>query len=412
MYRRVLLLAIAVAGCDRLAGIPEPTDPIDAATPDAPDLEPACDGVDDDADGLIDEGYQYTEPAGAFRVLDAGAYAGLWWMASDGTHVAASWATGDGNAGDVVSAQVFDLDGAPVGAAVTTMLDQPWTVSRGFWSGDRYAISATQRTYACGGDTSTDCATYLMALDTSGQQILAPTMLVRDTPAISGAYVDRDQYFVALVPGGGVGAIRLRSYALDGSAGDIDLELFATAPGESVATGTVRTVRGVDRIYWTYVSSTTGFTLRVTDLSGQTMLGPVTLDEAALGAPTRGSDHGLIVDGMLVLVYARPGGGVEVGWWTAQGERVRTAELPGAQIPFSIALGGEQIFVLASDVSPGPAELWRLSLDGRIAQRGATVFPESPHSAAAVAGPLGVIVAGAVYGAGSHPVMLTRMQCP
>ena len=72
-------------------------------------------------------------------------------------------------------------------------------------------------------------------------------------------------------------------------------------------------------------------------------------------------------------------------------------------------------FVIASsfaDGEPGPLQLWRLALDGRIVQHGTDVLSQAPRTAGVIATSDGATIAGAVYGPESNPVLVTRATCP
>ncbi len=402
-----------LAGADAAVGRDAAADAAQAVDAWPLEAEAACDYADDDDDGLIDEGYVYVEDPSVRRTIDAGSYAGVWWMGRSDDRIAVVWVTGEGNAGDVVSVRIFDFAGEPVAPAVTTSVGQPWTMARGWWVGDRFVIAGTQRDYACGGTNSVACPTYLLAVDRDGQMVLEPTLVATDTPVVTGAYEYAGAYHAAFVPGGGVGEVRLRSYTPAGEPTGVDVALFATDLGESLFG--VRALRAGDTVYWTYLSSTTGTTLRVSDPSGAEVSGPITLSSSVLNLASRGFDHMIEVDGEVQAAF-EVDGQVSVGRWTFAGAPLGAPlVLTGATGLHAMSDGFGQSFVLTrltGDDTPR-VYIWRLARDGRVAQPGAAIeIPQDQQYAALVGLPTGIAVAIASYGAGNRPITFTRFGCP
>ena len=417
------LALLALAGCRAIADIPDPELASDAASgpsdaraaePDGDPVEPEalCDYADDDGDGLVDEGYTYVEDTNRRRTLDTGPYPAVWWLARSADRVAVVWVTGDGTAGDTISVRVFDLDGAPVTPRLTTQVGQPWKLARPYWVGPHLMIAATRRTYACE-DGPVNCPTYLWAIDEDGAEVLAPTWISTGTPSVVGAWADGDEYAAGFVPATGQGDVEVRSFDDDAQPGAVDATAFATARGESITW--VHAIRRDDDVHWLYSSSQTGFTLRVTDPAGTMTQGATSLDLASVGVAQIGFDTAVLTDEGLIVAYAI-GEETAVGAWTTSGAPLRApAPLDGMAWPAAMSDGFGQIYVLAGrreDDVPRDY-LWRVSLDGRIAQAGAAVEIPENHTYAALAGvPEGVLVVVADYGAGDRPVTFTRFGCP
>jgi hypothetical protein len=340
-------------------------------------------------------------------VLDSGSFVGLWWVSASEDRIAATWANGDGTAGDAVTVQMFDREGTAIAPMVSTHVNQPWNVARGMWIGDRYVLGASQRAYACGGTSSTTCKQYLFAVDKSGVLVQDATQIGTGGPFIVGGYTDGTNYAIAM-PGTGVGSIALRSFSPSGAPA-MQRELFATAPGESIGAESLDSFDDGDRVLWTYDSTTTGLTVRATNRAGVTTFGP-----ASLGSQSvihRGSANAVVVDGVIV----RPSmvnNVVTVSRWSSEHDQLPSVTLPGTSLgPIAIARDADQIYLVtmganAEDTAPAD-HVWRLGLDGRIAQLGIEL-PDLGGYTGAVATDHGVIV----FAKSNGSIVMTRVDCP
>ena len=431
--RRALALLV-VAGCRTIAGIPEaelsPADgatpdarrpidgaadaPADAPLPDAPDVEARCDGVDDDLDGVVDEGIPWIELPGTRRVLDRGEYAGIWWSARGPDRVALAWTTGPGTAADVTKVQVFDLAGAPVAPAVALDTFQPWTVHQLVWRGDRVLLSATQRSYACGGDLSTACETYVVAVQDDGALVVPPTSIGASAPTVVAAPGGGDAYDVVRLAPSGAGDVRARAYDRDGAVLGLERTIYTTSPGERTNLPRISALDGANA--WIYSSTTTGLSLRLVDPTDAITLGPVTIDDTpgASVIDRSGAAIALVPEGYAIAVNRA--GAPAIVFVSPAGGRLREVPIPGADVLSGLVRVGDELVVLATtNLETGPqGTIWRLALDGRIAAAPTPLGFEGAHRYGTLAPvPGGVLIAAADYGEGiTHPISLARFACP
>lgn len=364
----------------------------------------ACNFVDDDGDGLVDEGFGYVEASATSRRLDAAPFAGLWWSARAPGRVAFSWGAGAGIPSDNIFVQVMDYNGSPTAAAssFTGFQSSNWNAIA--WLGDRFFITGTTRDYDCGGGSSSSCTTYGLAVDSSGARMFGPSVLMVGTPNTGGMVGMGEQFLVTSIDAGS-SAVRVRSFTRSGAAGGTDRTLIAPGVGETISS--VRGASSADEIYWVYRSSVRGLQLLVTTAAAVPVRGPYTLRSSTTTViPERGGSLMAIDAGVIYLGFTESGTGY-LGRWTTSGSALGApTPIPGGVD--GVDLNGGQLYAVAPNAS-GPT-VTRLSLSGMIVQPATPVLAGLAYSTGIAATGSGAIVMGSNYSPGR--VGWARFACP
>lgn len=260
-----------------------------------------CNAIDDDCDGLVDEGSTYTARAPASSPVREGIDAALWWVGRGPDSVVAVWQAGLGTTSDHIRVAVFDFSGNLVGE--TVVVDhQPSNWNRAHWVDRGFVLHGTMRSYQC--PTEDTCPTYLAGIDAVGMRSFAPTVVVTGTPTVAGSVAVGGELLVVFTPRTLAGTITVRSYGATGAPGRIERDLLPTGVVETIGGYFVPVVAG-DRILWVYESSL-GVRLLVTDLEAVPVGSPRTLVEGG-ELYDRGGTHAVFAGGALHVGYHASG---------------------------------------------------------------------------------------------------------
>lgn len=368
-----------------------------------------CNYKDDDGDGLVDEGFEYTQAAGSLTTVVEGTYVGVWWIGKGPTSLVLTWAPGDGTASDVLRLQALDLQGIPIAVPAVTTSNQPSNYHEPVWMGNRFVAGHTKRQYACGGESSTSCPTELRAFAVDGTALFAAAQVVVDTPLVQSGPIVNGEYTLLFSPPSVPGNVRIRSYDPGGNAGSLNRALFSIdAYVYAIAGYAVGT-----EIFWVYSKNESELILRVTDLSGDTLRGPLTLSTQGRFTDYRGGRQILVHEGVVYALFRDTiAPDVYVGRWDVNGVSVGApTKLTSADRAFAMDRDGDQLYVLTKGgVEPDPIQLARVALNGTVLQYPAPVrLPDSENSAALAAVPTGVVVAAANY---TSQLSWARYGCP
>ncbi len=376
-----------------------------------------CNYVDDNGNGLVDEGFTYVEQSGSRTLINYGSYTGVDGSARSPNGVAFTWwGHGAGTPGDPHYVQTVDLTGAPLGRySFSAYQSSNWNSPA--WMGDRYFVGGVTRNYDCGGSGSTSCTTYGLAVDVNALPLLAQTSLMSTTPCVSGFFTAGSEFYVAVSPGCSTSAaVTVRSFQNTGAAGSVNKTLYTPGSGETLSM--FRGVGTATEIYWLYTSTISGASslrMLVSDLTGALVRGPFTLATGSIGIGA-GSPMAYVGGTTIYLSYA-DASGWNVGRWsvtTGAAIGAPTLLLAGNSTgPRTIDSDGFQLYVDGVGTS-GPV-FARLSLaTGAIVQAPTVVLVPALGTAqgysALAAVPHGVIVAAGDYG-GGH-IAWARFGCP
>ena len=199
-----------------------------------PEGQETCDGVDNDCDGAIDEGWELRETEASRRSLDmrdariGDNLAGVGRLVVGPTTALLTWA---GVSREGTWAQVLRHDGTPVGDPVRHAAPGSPAGQMGVWAEDRWLVTASQPGWSCHHPRE-DCRMSAASISDAGVLLDTNDDLVRSSPGLAHRIASGSDQILALHAG--KREIRVRSMGPDLALTGLDTVLFDAPEGGHV----------------------------------------------------------------------------------------------------------------------------------------------------------------------------------